>query len=247
MNSQLSTLVGELCRTINFQRNYILIFCLFVFTSNSYAQNKQTTEYNWDARMKDLGMLDVCFWEPSIQCYLLYGTRDNFMKRPLYNSKLTKAWLHPRAARMLIRAQEMLQKERPDLSLLIYDAARPMEVQTIMSDWARKTKNGFFVADPTKGGGLHNYGMAVDVTLINTTGDWLPMGSPIDHFGPEAYSNNEDELLKRRRITADEYMNRRLLRKIMVAAGFTTVHSEWWHFNACLREEAMRKYTLINR
>jgi D-alanyl-D-alanine dipeptidase len=177
----------------------------------------------------------------------VYATPDNFIKKPLYNTKLTKAWLQPRAAMMLIHAQERLQREYPHLSLLIYDASRPIEVQRVMAEWAKKTNNLSFVADPAKGGGQHNYGMAVDVTLVNDKGEWLPMGTPFDFFGPEAHTDKEDELLKSRRITPSEYQNRRLLRQIMEAVGFTSITNEWWHFNACTRDEAKNQYPLIDR
>jgi D-alanyl-D-alanine dipeptidase len=193
-----------------------------------------------------MGLIDVCFWEPLIQSYLMYGTGNNFTGKPLYNSKLTKAWLHPRAAKMLIRAHDLLKKERPDLSLLIYDAARPIEVQRKMSEWARKTNNEYYVANSTIGG-LHNYGMAVDVTLVNENGEWLPMGTPFDFFGPESHTDKEDVLLKKHRISPSEYKNRRFLRRIMKEAGFRAVESEWWHFNACSRNEAREKYVLIDR
>lgn len=231
------------------KRFFLLICCcLCMVASGSYAQNKQTAEYDWDAKMKELGLTDVCFWEPSIQYHLVYATADNFLKKPLYNSKLTKAWLHPHAAIKLIHAQELLQKERPDLALLIYDAARPVEVQRVMADWAKRTNNLYFVADPSKGGGgQHNFGMAVDVTLVSDNGEWLPMGTPFDFIGLDAHTDKEDDLVKRRRITPSEYNNRRLLRQVMEAAGFTSITTEWWHFNACSREEANKKYKLIDR
>jgi D-alanyl-D-alanine dipeptidase len=218
-----------------------------MFSLYGKGQNAKPVEYDWDAKMNAMGLVDVCFWEPAIQYYLVYGTKDNFTGALLYNSKLTKVWLHPRAAAMLIRAHDLLRSERPDLSLLIYDASRPVEVQRKMSDWAKKTNNEYYVADPAKGGGLHNYGMAVDVTLVDANGEWLPMGTPFDFFGPEAHTDREDDLLKRRRITPSEYKNRKFLRRIMEAAGFTSITSEWWHFNACPREEAKDKYRLIDR
>ena len=227
-------------------RRLLLLIYSCVFVSLGQAQNRQNTEFDWDAKMKSMRLVDVCFWEPAIQCYLVYATPDNFLKKPLY-TKLTKAWLHPRAAVMLIHAQEYLQKQHPNLSLLIYDAARPMEVQRAMSEWAKRTNNDNFVADPAKGGGQHNYGMAVDVTIINDKGEWLPMGTPFDFFGPEAHTDKEDDLLKRRRITPSEYNNRKLLRHIMETAGFTSIAYEWWHFNACPRDEAVKKYRLIDR
>ena len=224
----------------------IFSLCLFTSSTSSYAQNRIVAEINWDVKMREMGFIDVCFWEPAILSYLVYGTPDNFVGRPLLHSTLTKAWLHPRAAKMLIHAQENLQKERPDLSLLIYDAARPMAVQQTMWEWAKRTKNEYYVSDPAKGGGLHNYGMAVDVTLVNDRGEWLPMGTPFDFFGPESHTDKENDLLRRRRITPSEYSNRQMLRRIMEAAGFTSIIAEWWHFNACTREEAIKRYIRID-
>ncbi|MDR2148861.1 MAG: M15 family metallopeptidase [Tannerella sp.] len=220
---------------------YVLLFAV----CGCNSQNKEPAEYDWDAKMQDMGLIDVHFWEPTIQYYLVYATKDNFTGKPLYNSKLTKAWLHPRAAKMLLHAQDILQHEHPDLAILIYDAARPMEVQREMGKWAKETNSEYYIADPEKGGGLHNYGLAVDVTLVDSNGEWLPMGTPYDFFGPEANIDREEDLVKRRRITPSEYTNRQLLRKIMKEAGFTTVKSEWWHFNACSRDEARSKYLLI--
>jgi D-alanyl-D-alanine dipeptidase len=231
-----------------FSRLAVLLTLFFVCcASSSKAQKRRTPEFDWDAKLKNMGFLDVCYWEPSIQEYLVYRTSDNFTGAPLYNRKLTKAWLHPKAAKMLIRAQELLQRERPELAILILDAARPLEIQEKINAWAKATGNNYYIADPAKGGGLHNYGMAVDITLIDSDGMWLPMGTPFDYFGPESHIDKEETLLKQRRITKSEYDNRRFMRRIMEAAGFRTVSSEWWHFNACSREEAREKYLLIDR
>ena len=224
-----------------------LLICLTLLVSSAHPQNKQPADYDWDTKLKSIGLVDVCFWEPSIHYNLIYATPNNFLKKPLYNAKLTKAWLHPRAAKMLIHAQEYLQMEQPGLSLLVYDAARPMEVQRAMWEWGKRTNKDYYFADPAKGGGLHNYGMAVDVTLVNEKNEKLPMGTPFDFFGAESHTNKENDLLKQRRITPAEYQNRKLLRRVMESAGFTPVASEWWHFNACTRDEALKKYKLIDR
>jgi len=223
----------------------LLVCVLGILYSN--AQRRRTPVYDWDAKLEKMGFVDVCYWKPEIQSYLVYRTSNNFLGEPLYNRKLTKAWLHPKAAVKLFKAQELLQHERPELFFLILDAARPLEVQQKMSEWAKKNENSYYVADPDKGGGMHNYGMAVDITLIDSEGEQLSMGSSFDHFGPESHTDREDELLKSHKITQAEYNNRRLLRHIMEEAGFKPVASEWWHFNACTREEALKNFTPIEK
>ena len=88
--------------------------------------------------------------------------------------------------------------------------------------------------------------MAVDVTIVDNKGRALPMGTPVDFFGEEANTDKESALVKAGKITEAEFQNRRLLRRVMQQAGFTTVTSEWWHFNACSSQEAKAGYKIID-
>lgn len=200
---------------------------------------------DWDARLRAAGYVDLQLLIPSLRVELKYATADNFMGRPVYDG-LTRAFLHPDAARKLRCAHELLRLERPDLTLLVYDAARPIAVQRIMWSLVRGTPNTYYVANPARGG-LHNFGLAVDLTLCDTLGHALPMGTPFDNFGPTANIDREPSLVRTGRITQQELQNRLLLRRVMRAAGFTTVTSEWWHFNACPAARARASYPLIGK
>ena len=191
-----------------------------------------------------MGFVDVHSLDSTIQVHLVYATSSNFMNKPVYDS-ISKAWLHPDAAKKLIQAQQNLKREQPAYSLLVYDAARPMEVQRQMWEIVRDTKYIYYVANPDNRNGRHNYGMAVDVTIIDEDGQPLPMGSSFDYFGEEAHTDKEADLVKAGKITKAEFQNRILLRRVMQQAGFTTITSEWWHFNACSSEEAKRRYKII--
>ena len=209
-----------------------------LLSANAHAED-------WDAQLRDAGYVDLQTFIPGLRVELKYATADNFMHRPVYHG-LTRAFLHPDAAHKLRRAHELLRRERPDLTLLVYDAARPIAVQRIMWSLVRGTRNTYYVANPTRGG-LHNFGLAVDLTLADTLGHALPMGTPFDHFGPAANTDREQQLVRTGRITRQELQNRLLLRRIMRAAGFTTVTSEWWHFNACPAARARASYPLIGQ
>lgn len=100
---------------------------------------------DWDARLRAAGYVDLQLLIPSLRVELKYATADNFMGRPVYDG-LTRAFLHPDAARKLRRAHELLRIERPDLTLLVYDAARPIAVQRIMWSLVRGTPNTYYVA-----------------------------------------------------------------------------------------------------
>lgn len=217
---------------------YFKILVCFIFLSFTF----QTKD--WDQYLQSFGFVDVQQLDSTIQVHLVYATPHNFMNETVYTG-MTKAWLHPDGANKLLRAQHLLKNEYPGYSLLVYDAARPFEVQKKMWQLVRGTKNVYYVANPAKGGGLHNYGMAVDVTIVAENGEPLPMGTTYDFFGEEAHTDNEKALVGSGKITDNELQNRLLLRRIMRQVGFTTVTSEWWHFNACSRNTARQKYKLI--
>ena len=139
----------------------------------------------------------------------------------------------------------MLKKLYPSYSLLIYDAARPMSVQKKMWNVVKGTPKYKYVSNPNRGGGLHNYGLAVDVSIQDSAGRPLPMGTKVDHLGEEAHITQETELVRSGKISETERQNRILLRKVMKEAGFRALPNEWWHFNFCSRDVAKQKYKLI--
>ena len=220
------------------QTRYIFLLLLLLCNLRSNAEELDT----W---LHDRGLVDISVLDSTIRVHLVYATPDNFMGETVYTG-ITRAWLHPDAAQKLVTAQQLLKKEHPDLTLVVYDAARPMSVQRKMWSLVRGTDKVNYVSNPSNGGGLHNYGMAVDVTIFDPAGEPLPMGTPFDFFGEEAHTNNEEALLASGKITRKEFDNRRLLRRIMKSAGFRTIPYEWWHFNACSRAEARQSYPVLD-
>lgn len=220
------------------QTRYIFLLLLLLCNLRSNAEEL-------DIWLHDRGLVDISVLDSTIRVHLVYATPDNFMGETVYTG-ITRAWLHPDAAQKLVTAQRLLKKEHPDLTLVVYDAARPMSVQRKMWRLVRGTDKVNYVSNPSNGGGLHNYGMAVDVTILDPTGEPLPMGTPFDFFGEEAHTNNEEALLASGKITRKEFDNRRLLRRIIKSAGFRTIPYEWWHFNACSRAEARQSYPVLD-
>lgn len=195
--------------------------------------------------MERQGMVDIAGMDSTIRVSLMYSRADNFTGRVLYDD-LREAMLHPLAARTLCKAGRLLRERRPDLALVVYDAARPMSIQQKMWDTVKGTDKKIYVSNPQNGGGLHNYGMAVDITLCDRlTGDTLDMGTCIDHLGPSAHINDEEGLVRRGIITPAARANRELLRSVMRDAGFRPLRTEWWHFNLITRAEARAGYKAI--
>ena len=138
-----------------------------------------------------------------------------------------------------------MDKLYPGYSLIIYDAARPMSVQQKMWNVVKGTSQNIYVSNPARGGGLHNYGLAVDVSIADEKGNPLPMGTKVDHLGKEAHIDTEAAMVQQGIMTAQERKNRLLLRRVMTDAGYKPLRSEWWHFNYRSREEAKRNYKVI--
>lgn len=195
--------------------------------------------------MVKAGLVDVATVNRDILVELMYGKTDNFTGVRLYDT-LTKAYLRPEAAAALDKAQKALSAKHPGYRLKVYDASRPMSVQRKMYNVVRGGAKARYVSNPRNGGGLHNYGMAVDITIVDEKGDELPMGTKVDHLGREANIDREAQLVRNGVITATERANRKLLREVMAAGGFRPLKSEWWHFNLCTRAYAKSHLKLLD-
>ena len=208
--------------------------------------------------MERQGLVNIKHVEPSIKVALMYARTDNFCHRMLYHD-LRDAYVLPACADALRKAQAELKRRRPDLSLCIFDATRPMSVQQTMWDAVKNTPQYFYVANPAHGGGMHNYGMAVDISICKASWndaswregaakchiDTIPMGVKVDHMGIESHIDKEQELVSRGMISREALNNRRLLREVMRTAGFMPLRTEWWHFNLCTREWAKKNLKVV--
>ena len=225
-------------------KKYIFLYCcLLLLPCVLFAQQQKTASISLEEYLQTQELVNVNALDSSIRVDLKYATTDNFTKTILYDS-LTNIYLHPLAAKKLVAAQKNLKTLHPDYSLLVYDAVRPLSVQRKMYRVVQNTKYAAYVANPSRTG-LHNYGMAVDLTICNKKGVPLDMGTPFDFFGGAAGINKEAELVQRGVLTKQQVANRELLRKVMRYAGFLTIRGEWWHFNALHLIEARKLYKVI--
>lgn len=219
------------------------------------AQSKSVTEQ----RMEQQGLVDITTVIPDIHVSLMYARADNFVGRVMYRD-LHRAYLLPETAAALKKAQAALQKAHPELSLKVYDAARPMSVQQQMWNMVAGTSKSIYVSNPKNGGGLHNYGLAVDITLcwrnevrnaqgklLHAAGDTtgLSMGTPIDYLGKLAHVRDETAHFNRGWLKKEHITRRQWLRAAMEAGGFKVLPTEWWHFNFKTRAQAKAHYKVV--
>jgi zinc D-Ala-D-Ala dipeptidase len=105
------------------------------------------------------------------------------------------------------------------------------EFQHMHPEWDGTTLDqhtATYVADGRKPEHIpaHSTGGAVDLTLVDSEGKELDMGTGFDHFGPEAapfYFDTGDHMVAA--------AHRRLLRDALSAEAFVVYPEEWWHFD----------------
>lgn len=220
-------------------------------------------ESSIDKLMKSYNMVDITTLDSSILVELKYSTTNNFVGVDMYGD-LERAYLEREFAQKVVLAQSILKREHPNLTLLIYDAARPISAQRAMRRCVEGSELESFVADGTRGG-RHNYGVAVDLTIATEDGTPLDMGAEFDEFSEassvkgtpdtsdkssrtiDVYRGYITELANRGIITYEAARNRILLVEVMCEAGLYPYRKEWWHYEDIMPMSSVRsKYRLLD-
>ena len=174
---------------------------------------------------------------------LRYASSNNFTGQDLYGNFRTP-YLHKVAADKLAKAATILLKKRPDWQLLVFDALRPRSVQKVLWQKVKGTAQESYVANP-RYGSIHNYGFAIDLSLVDGEGKEVDMGTPFDDFSRLAQPRLENQFLAEGKLTTTQVANRKLLREIMESAGFIQLPVEWWHYDALPKTEIKARYKII--
>lgn len=178
--------------------------------------NTKKSSYECEIERLCSNLVDVKGLSDGFAIDMKYASEDNFLRKRVYSIPLCA--LQRCTARKLIEAnEELLQK---GLRIKIWDAYRPLSVQKLM--WDMMPVDGY-VADPFKGGSIHNCGYAVDVTLVDMEGMDLEMPTEFDDFSKKASRNSSV-------MTEAAARNLSILTEAMVRNGFKTINTEWWHY-----------------
>jgi len=224
---------------------FLLIIAATLISCTNKSKNMQNSTIDWDKEFSEQGLVKIDTSSSRIQVELKYATTDNFMGKNVYGD-LRTAYLQPEALAKLLAADQLLQQRNPELRILIYDVARPRRIQQVLWDSSDipVEERSQYIANP-KSGSIHNYGCAVDLTLATADGTPLDMGTGYDDFSTLAHSDDEETLVAEGRLSAEQRENRLILRGIMTDAGFNTINSEWWHFDAFTREETKARFKIV--
>ena len=161
----------------------------------------------------------------------------------------------------LLIAQAALQQHCPGWRIQIFDAYRPLAVQQYMVDYTFEelvrshqltpnqltaAQRQIFLAQVHQFWAVpnnnpltpppHSTGAAVDITLVDATGQAIDMGSPIDELSPRSYPDHyapsSDRANTQQTPSSHAFhQHRQLLHTVMSAAEFHRHPTEWWHFS----------------
>lgn len=167
---------------------------------------------------------------PGYKIDLRYATKNNFVGENMYGT-FKECWLEQTAADKLKVALKKMRAEKHKWSFIFYDCLRPRAVQRIL--WAKVvgTPNQMYVGNPDKGS-VHNFGLAIDIGLLDENGKEVDMGTGFDSFSQVSQPKLEDQFLKEGKLTPGQLANRKILRNAMEGAGFIQLPHEWWHYDS---------------
>ena len=183
-----------------------------------------------------------------------YGTY-NFVGDRIDGYEEPTAMLTKQAAQALKAVSDDVIRQ--GYRLIIYDAYRPQKGVDHFVRWAADITDTrmkpYFYPDLDKSvlfeqeyimeKSGHTRGSTVDLTLFDmATEKELDMGGTFDWFGPEShpdfcgnpdtgeYTGDNSKSPAGRSITEQQFANRMILRRAMLAHGFKPLDTEWWHF-----------------
>lgn len=195
---------------------FILLCSIFWVVSCKSQTTISATEEKNSPIINDTTFVNLKDYSQNFVYDMKYATTDNFLKAKVYDC--AACFLRLKTVEALLEANKKFIKK--GFRIKIFDCYRPLDIQKKM--W-KIVPNPEYVANPAKGS-IHNRGGAVDITLVDSNGRELDMGTSFDYFGIEASHNylNLSEEIKD---------NRELLKRIMNKNGFNSFDSEWWHYN----------------
>ena len=231
----------------------LILSCALLLILSSCC-NKESAAVSTDDSSQFVNISDVV---PDAILEIRYFGTYNFVGSRIDGYLEPTALLTRQAADSLLAVSNDLLSQ--GYRLKIYDAYRPQKAVDHFMRWgadmqATEMKQYFYpdldksVLFPQeyiceKSG--HTRGSTVDLTIFDMqTEKEVDMGGTFDWFGPESHpdfcgnpetgeytgDNSKSPANPKRSITEQQFRNRMILRRAMLAHGFKPMPTEWWHF-----------------
>lgn len=201
-------------------KKIILLWCfsvlLFSCKSTQLDSTKSTVLLDISNEVDENKFVNLKNYSNDFVYDMKYATDDNFLKEKVY--PCDQCFLRVKTVKSLLEANKTFLEN--GYRIKIFDCYRPKAIQKKMF---QLVPNATYVANPKKGS-IHNRGGAVDITLVDSLGIEVDMGTKFDFFGEEASHNYQN-------LTEEILANRKFLKEVMLQNNFKPFDSEWWHYN----------------
>jgi len=164
----------------------------------------------------DDSFVKVSDYIPDAVIDLRYASASNFTGKRIY--EFDSLYLRYGTVKKLITVQEHLRGD--GYRLKFWDGFRPPAAQFRLWEIC---PDATYVSNPNTGFSSHSRGNTVDITLVTTDGNEIPMPTGFDDFSSLADRDYSD---------CDETAaaNAQYLETIMSLYGFRGYYGEWWHY-----------------
>ena len=230
----------------------LLLVCMIAVVSKCSASDDQNNVSSTNDSSQFVTLTDIV---PDAILEIRYFGTYNFVGTRIDGYLEPTALLTRQAADSLKVISDELKAQ--GYRLKIYDAYRPQKGVDHFVRWAKDvpdtlmktyfypdlSRDVLFPQDYIMEKSGHTRGSTVDLTLFDmTTEKEVDMGGTFDWFGEEShpdfcgnpetgeYTGDNSKSPVGRSITAEQFANRMLLRRVMLSHGFKALDSEWWHF-----------------
>ena len=173
--------------------------------------------------------------DPTIAVDLRYAGSNNFADERIDGYETAQCLLTRAAAEALARVQADLRAGK--LGLRVFDCYRPQRAVDHFVRWSRAPddagsrarhyprvpKRELFAQGYIAERSGHSRGSTVDLTLVDSAGRELDLGTPFDFFDPRSAGDSLEVPEAARAL-------RNKLRVALARRGFVPYAAEWWHF-----------------
>jgi len=187
------------------------------------------------AQQPPVAFVDAAAVVPGLVIDMRYAGSHNFVGRPIDGYQKPRCLLTRAAADALAAAARELAPR--GLVFKVFDCYRPVRAVADFVRWAHNLADGAGKAEfypdidkrllfregyiASRSG--HSRGSTIDLTLAETEGRELDMGTAFDFFSPRSWTSDKS-------ISRQASANRAVLATSMRGHGFQSYAKEWWHF-----------------
>ena len=165
----------------------------------------------------------------------VYATSDNFTGKVVNGYQNGQDYLYCSKKSIAALKKAIPKFKEKGWTMCIFDAFRPRVAAQAFTDWAKRNAPNLLGKVIARGVSRHCYGEAIDLTALDSSGNYVKMVGKIKTRHAQKYAGFDDFDKNGNYCTksvAEWTKDATTLKNIMLKSGFTnTVNDEYWHFD----------------